>query len=345
MFIGMLLAVLSGVFLGVCFLPMRYMTKFAWENTWFVWVISGCLIFPPIIAWLTIPSIFQVLDQVGLRLNLIMLAVGLVAGMSGICIGRAIGMVGIALTNSLSNGMALTVGAFVPLVIQHREALHGKIGMSLMAGLGLGALGVVILAVAGSKRKQESAYMEIDYKGGTRMTAIALTGVVLAITAGLLTPLQNIGIAFGGQFMKVAQAHGASEAFMTFAFYVPYLGTSFVSNGLYCAHLWRKNGTLKQFRESRGFRFTTMAVGMAVVWITGLMFYGWAMPYMKTYGPVIGWPVMLASMNLASATVEYCYGDWKGESLRTLSYGLAALTLSIAMFAYSNLLIQRLISP
>ena len=70
MFIGMLLAVLSGVCLGVCFLPMRYMTKFAWENTWFVWVISGCLIFPPIIAYLTIPSLFQVLEQVGLRLKL-----------------------------------------------------------------------------------------------------------------------------------------------------------------------------------------------------------------------------------------------------------------------------------
>lgn len=342
MFIGMLLAVISGVFLGVCFVPMRYMTKFAWENTWFVWVISGCLIFPPIIAYLTIPSILQVLAQVGLRLNLIMLGVGLVAGMSGICIGRAISMVGITLTNSLSNGMALTVGAFVPLVIQHRGALHGKVGTALIVGLALGALGVVILAVAGSRRKQESAYMKIDYKGGSHLTAIAVTGVVLSITAGLLTPLQNIGIAFGGQFMHAARAHGASEAFMTFAFYVPYLGTSFVSNGLYCAYRWKKNGTLKQFKERDGLRFTAMAIGMAVVWIAGLMFYGWAMPYMKTYGPVIGWPVMLASMNLASASVEYCYGDWKGQPLKILSYGLAALTLSIAMFAYSNLLIQKL---
>lgn len=342
MFIGMLLAVLSGVFLGVCFLPMRYMTKFAWENTWFVWVLSGCLVFPPIIAYLTIPSLFQVLEQVGLRLNLIMLGVGLVAGMSGICIGRAIGMVGLTLTNSLTNGVALTVGAFVPLLIQHKEALHGEVGISLVIGLGLGALGVVILAIAGSKRKQESAYMKIDYKGGTRMMAIALTGIALSITAGLLTPLQNIGIAFGGQFMKVAQAHGASEAFMTFAFYVPYLGTSFVSNGVYCAHLWKKNGTLKQFRAPGGLRFTAMAAGMAVVWIFGMMFYGWAMPYLKTYGPVIGWPVMLASMNLASGTVEYCYGDWKGEALRIMSYGLLALTLSIAMFAFSNLLIQKL---
>jgi L-rhamnose-H+ transport protein len=343
MFTGMLLAVLSGVCLGVCFLPMRYMTKFAWENTWFVWVISGCLIFPPIIAYLTIPSFLQVLAQVGLRLNLIMLGVGLVAGMSGICIGRAIGMVGITLTNSLSNGVALTVGAFVPLVIQHREALHGKVGMSLIAGLGLGALGVVILAIAGARRKQASAYMKIDYKGGSRMMAIALTGIILSITSGLLTPLQNFGIAFGGQFMKVAQAHGASEAFMTFAFYVPYLGTSFVSNGIYCAHLWKKNGSLRQFREPGGLRFTAMGVGMAVVWMCGMMFYGWAMPYMKTYGPVIGWPVMLASINLASAAVEYCYGDWKGEALRVLGYGLLVLTLSIAMFAYSNLLIQKLI--
>lgn len=342
MYIGMLLAISSGVLLGVCFLPMRYMTKFAWENTWFVWVLSGCVIFPPVIAFLAIPSFLEVLEQVGFRLNLIMLAVGLVAGISGICIGRAIGMVGIALANSLCNGMALVVGAFVPLVIQHRAALHGKIGASLIAGLALGAAGVVVVAIAGSRRKMESAYMKIDYRGGSRITAVAVTGVVLSIVAGLLTPLQNIGIAFGGAFMKAAQAHGSSEVFMTFAFYVPYLATSFVSNGVYCAHLWKKNDTFKQFKVPQNMRYAAMAVGMAVVWIIALLLYGWAMPWMKTYGPVIGWPVALASNCLASAAVEYLYGDWRGKDLRTLSYGLLVLMCSIGMFTYSNLLIQKI---
>jgi L-rhamnose-H+ transport protein len=342
MYIGILLAVLSGVFLGTCFLPMRYMKNFAWENTWFVWVLSACVIFPPIIALLTIPSLIEVLREVGLRLNLIILAVGLVAGASGILFGRSLAMIGITLSNSLGNGVSLTVGSFVPLVLQHREALSGPIGAVLIVGLALAVVGVVVTAVAGSRRDQESAYMRIDYRGGTRMRILALQGIALAIGAGLLTPLLNLGIAFSDDFMKVARAHGASEVFMTFAFYIPYLGTSFVSNGIYCGILWRRNHTLKQFREPNAARYTMMAVGMAVVWTVGMLLYGWAMPWMKGYGPVIGWPVSLAATNLASAAAEFLYGDWKGRALRTLCWGLIALTLSILSFAYANLILQKI---
>jgi len=316
------------------------MKQFAWENTWFVWVLSGCVILPCLIAYLSIPSLFQVFREVGLRLNLIVLAVGLVAGTSGIMVGRALGKVGLTLANSLSNGVSLVIGSFVPLAIQHRGVLHSKIGLVIIAGLGLAVVGVVLCAIAGSQRSYESAYMQIDYRAGTRVAAIALQGIVLSIGAGLLTPLQNLGMAFADDYMKVARAHGASEVFMTFAFYVPYLGTSFVSNGIFCGNLWRKNHTLHQFKENSAIPYTLMAVGMAGIWMLGMLLYGWAMPWLGTYGPVIGWPVMLASTNVGAAVAEYFYGDWKGLPLRTLSYGLLALTLSIACFAGLNSMMQ-----
>ena len=341
MFIGALLAALSGVLTGACFLPMRYMKKFAWENTWFVWALSGCFILPPVIACVTVPSLLEVLREVGLRLNLIVLAVGLVAGASGILFGRALGKVGMTLANSLANGVSQVIGSFVPLAIQHRGVLHSSVGASILAGLGLAVLGVVVCAVAGSQRQGESAYMQIDYRGRTRISAVALEGIALSIAAGLLTPLMNLGIAFADNYMKVARAHGASEAFMTLAFYVPYLGASFVCNAIYCAYLWKKNRTSKQFRAPHGIRYTLMAVAMAGIWMVGMLLYGWAMPWMHTYGPVIGWPIMLASTNLAAAVIEYFYGDWKGRSLRTLSYGLLALSLSISLLAYSNWVIQK----
>jgi L-rhamnose-H+ transport protein len=341
MLIGALLAALSGVLTGAAFLPMRYMKKFAWENTWFVWALAGCFIMPPLIACVTIPSLLVVLREVGLRLNLIVLGVGLVAGTSGILFGRSLGKVGMTLANSLSNGVSLVIGSFVPLVIQHRGVLHSSVGASILAGLGLSVLGVVVCAVAGSQRGQESAYMQIDYHGGTRITAVALEGIALSIAAGLLTPFMNFGVAFADDYMKVARAHGASEAFMTLAFYVPYLGASFVSNAIYCGYLWKKNHTAKQFREPNGVRFTLMAVVMAGIWIVGMLLYGWAMPWMHTFGPVIGWPIMLASCNLGVAVIEYFYGDWTGKSLRTLTYGLIALSGSISLLAYSNWVLTK----
>lgn len=340
MIVGILLAVLSGVLTGICFLPMRYMKPFAWENTWFVWVLSGCVILPVSIAYVTIPSLLEVFREVGLRLNLIVLAVGLVAGTSGVLLGRALGKVGLTISNSLSNGVSLVIGAFVPLAIQHAGVLHSRIGLLILSGLVLAVVGVVVCAIAGSQRNYESAYMQIDYRAGTRMAAIALQGVALSIASGLVTPLLNFGLAFADNYMKVARAHGASEVFMTFAFYVPYLGTSFVSNAIYCAALWKKNHTLKQFKQNSAIRYTLMAVAMAVLWMVGMLLYGWAMPWMGTYGPVIGWPVMLASTSLGAAVAEYLYGDWKGQALRTLSYGLLALMLSIVCFACLNSMIK-----
>jgi len=93
MFAGILLALLSGVLLGICFLPMRYMKQFAW-----------------------------------------------------------------------------------------------------VLGLGLSVVGVAVCAVAGSQRDYDSAYMQIDYHAGTRMTVVTLQGIALSIDSGLLTPLQNLGI-------------------------------------------------------------------------------------------------------------------------------------------------------
>ncbi len=340
MYIGIGLAILSGVFLGTCFLPMRYMQKFAWENTWFVWSLVGLLILPPLIAYLTIPSLGQVMSEVGLRLNLIILGVGLVAGTSGIFFGLGLSKVGMTLANSLSNGVSLAVGSFIPLVIQHREALSGKLGATLLVGLFLSLLGVLICSKAGAQRNQESPYAQVESPGPkTKVLKHVLQGIVLSIAAGLLTPLQNLGIAFADDYMKVARSHGASEAFMTFAFYIPYLGTAFISNGIYCAYLWKRNHSIREFSEPNGVKFTLMATSMAVLWMVGMLLYGWAIPWMASYGPVIGWPVSLASTSISAAIVEYYYGDWQGQALRTLSYGLVVLLLSITTFALANYLI------
>jgi L-rhamnose-H+ transport protein len=343
MIFGILLAAGSGLCMGLCFLPMRYMKAFAWENTWFVWVLFSCLLFPPLIAYLTIPSLAAVYQETGARLNLIMLAVGLVAGTSGIFFGLGLARIGMALANSLSNGVSLAIGSFIPLIVQHPEVLNEYVGMVLIAGLGLSIGGVCFCAWAGSQSEHESEYMDSSNLPQLRRRAV-LNGIILSIAAGLLTPLLNLGLAFAGEFADAAKRQGASQAFMSFALYVPYLGTSFVSNGIYCAVLWKKNGSYRQFKDRRGLVFTAMAVGMAAIWIVGNILYGWAMPWMQSYGPILGWPISLASTTVAATVAEYLYGDWKGKALRILFFGVLMLMGSIALLAYCGLLLPELMT-
>lgn len=341
MAVGILLAVLSGILFGICFTPMRYMKTFAWENSWFAWNFCACLMLTPLIAWLTIPSAFEVFREIGLQRNLIVLGVGLLSGSSGILFGLGLARVGTTLVNSLCNGISLIVGSFIPLIIQHREALEGRIGASLVAGFALSVAGVVVCARAGSLREEPSAYMGEHSDDPRAHRRIALEGIFLSIAAGLLMPLVNLGLAFGDGLMEVARYHGSSEAFMSFAVYVPFFAGSFLSTALYCGSLWAKNQSYRQFRAPRGLRFTVLACLIAMLWMGGNTLYGWALPWMQSYGPILAWPVCLASCNIAAAVVECIYGDWRGPALRSLTVGLGILTASIATFGYASLLIQQ----
>jgi L-rhamnose-H+ transport protein len=341
MFFGLFLALLSGICFSNCFIPVRYLNKFAWENIWFIYSLFGLALFPVLVAEVTIPSLLGLYREIGWRMNLVVASAGLLGGGSAVLYGLALARVGMAQVNGLGNGIALLAGSFVPLLIQHREAMRGGLGLSLLLGAVLAVLGVVLCALAASQRQEESAYMSPDQQKGHSHARIAFVGVLCAIGYGILGSNMNFGLAFAPEYFNLARLHGASEAFAANAFYVPLSVPGFLGLSLYCGFLWRKNGTLAQFRRPSALRLSFWCVFIAAVWFFGgMILYGWAMPGMKTYGPVIGWPVCLTASTLASAVVEYFYGDWKGRALRTLSCGLVALTASIAIFGYANLLVQ-----
>jgi L-rhamnose-H+ transport protein len=316
---------------------MRYLKAFAWENSWFAWNLWACAVFSPLIAWWTIPSIFSVFDEIGLKRNLAILAIGLLSGGTAILFGLGLARVGTTLVNSLCNGVGLIAGSFIPLLVQHREALEGRVGLLLMVGFALSLLGVVVCAWAGSLREQPSAYMDHDHETTRRVN---LEGILLCIAAGLLMPLVNLGLAFGDGMMLVAEEHGASDVFKSFAVYVPFFATTFVSTAAYSATKWKSSRTYDQFFGPGGMRLLVIAAAIAALWMGGNVLYGWALPWMDSYGPVLAWPICLVSCNIAAALVECAYGDWKGKSLQALAVGLLILTASIATFGYASLLIQ-----
>jgi hypothetical protein len=84
----------------------------------------------------------------------------------------------------------------------------------------------------------------------------------------------------------------------------------------------------------------TVCAIVALLWIGGNFFYGWALPWMQSYGPVLGWPICLVSCNISAALVECAYGDWKGRSLAALVGGLGILTASVILFAYISLILE-----
>lgn len=65
MMLPLLLLVLAGAMNGSFALPMKFTRKWAWENTWLIWSIFALVVFPPLLAFLTVPSLGSVYAEAG----------------------------------------------------------------------------------------------------------------------------------------------------------------------------------------------------------------------------------------------------------------------------------------
>jgi len=167
-----------------------------------------------------------------------------------------------------------------------------------------------------------------------------IIGLIAAFVAGLFFPVINLGIAFADDFMKVAVKYGSDESIMTFVFYLPLFLGAFISNSAYSITMWKRQRTSKEIGNSQTKRIILIAFGMAVVWTVSNLAYGWSMPFMKGYGPVVGWPLFMALCNIGAVALEYFIGDWKGKALKIMLLGMFVLTLSIFIFTMCSMQFQ-----
>jgi L-rhamnose-H+ transport protein len=317
---GITLAVIAGFLGGTALLPLRYTTKWSFESTWFFWSIFSYLILPSIIVICFVPHFLAVFQEVGLKLFMLVLFSGIVSGTGGFLMGFSTSKIGIASSNAIANGLALALGSIIPLIFQHKV---------------LSLAGVFIFAYAShynSKTDSSARPGAIQKSSGGTMI-----GLVAAFVAGLLTPTMNLGIAFADDFMKVAAKYGTSESFMTFAFYLPLFFGSFITNIAYTVIMWYRKGTFREIANADNKKIIIIALAMALIFMISNLAYGWAMPHMQGYGPVLGWPIYLTLCNIGAVIVECILGDWKGKALKVLLLGILVLTLAIAIFAFCSM--------
>ena len=71
-------------------------------------------------------------------------------GLMVIMHGLALIRIGMAEVNAVGNGISLVLGSFVPLLVQHREAMRGRLGSGLFLGLALAVPGLALCGVVAS---------------------------------------------------------------------------------------------------------------------------------------------------------------------------------------------------
>ena len=203
---GFLLVLLAGLLQGSFILPMTLVRRWSWEHTWASFSLLGMFVFNWIITLLFVPSILSVYSASPTRDLTIVALFGMGWGVGAVLFGLGMERLGMALGYPIIMGLIASLGALIPLLVFFPQTLLTMKGFILLVGTALVLVGIVLCSIGGARRAPATSV------SGSTSSAHFTTGLIIAIMAGILSCLPNVGVAFGDNITAAAAALGVSPA-------------------------------------------------------------------------------------------------------------------------------------
>lgn len=330
---GVLLALISGFMNGTFTLPMKYLGRWNWENVWALFIVGSCLVIPFGMALVFAPSALKAFFTLPpFQLSYPVLFGG-IWGFGAIMFGQGVSALGISLANTIVLGLSSSLGSLIPLAVLHPDQIPTPKGQTILLGTTIALAGIVLCGQAGRFRELQLGSESVG-RGTVGLPRPTFTGLTLCAGAGLLSAVFNIGYALSAPLVQLAQSSGVGPTHASNPVWLLMLGSGSISNLLFCAYLFYKNGSLNLYRRTDGYREYLLCLAMALLWGGHIFIYGASVTYLGALGPSIGWPTTLAT-GLVTANIWGFYkGEWREADRRTkkrMLLGVAILIVSLVI--------------
>jgi len=335
--IGFALLLAAGAMNGSFTLPMKFTRRWAWENTWLVWTVFALVIFPPLLAFATVPALGTVYGEGGTKFVVLAASFGAGWGVSQVFFGLAVEAVGIALAFSVILGISAAVGSLLPLALHHAEKIATRSGLYIIGGVALVLIGVGICAVAG--RRRESALGLGPAEGKPSVGR----GLLFCTISGLGSALVGMGLEFARPLQLAAERAGASPAWAPNAIWLPLMTAGAIPNLIYCGYLLKKNSTANRFQSAQTMPYWLLAALMALFWFGSTATYGVSTTKLGNLGTVLAWPLFMSLIVITASLWGVATGEWKNTGkppLRIMTTGVAVLVVAVFVLAAASRLNQ-----
>lgn len=313
----------GGLLNGSFVAPMKRMQAWRWENSWFVYSISGLLVIPWLAAFATVPHLVDVFRISSGSAALQVILFGLGWGVGSVLFGLGVNRLGLAVGYGIILGLIAPIGTFLPLFVLHRERLWTRQGEALIAGTLVVIVGIGFLAVAGKRRERESAVLAPMVQSGF------LAGLIVCILAGIFSPMLNFSFVFGQELQQRALVAGATTNMATNAIWSLTLTAGFLVNAGYAIWLLGKNQTWGLFATSGGSEHWLLGTLMGLICFGSFLVYGMGATALGALGGIVGWPLFMSMSLITSNTLGAITGEWKGASRTSYSYSILGISLLI----------------
>jgi len=156
----------------------------------------------------------------------------------------------------------------------------------------------------------------------------------------------NFCVFFGQPISKaVIDAGGVSLVNVGYAQLLPaFVGGSFAQI-IYCIYLFKKNHSFKNYFIPGTAMNWFKSVLMSVIFLIGFVVYTIAsVKYIKGVGPIVGWPLLTATVIITANIVGVLTREWQGVSRKAflkMYLGMLLLIVAIVVAGLSNVYIPR----
>lgn len=344
---------LAGVFLhfigafsaSVCYTPQEKLKSWSWQTYWLMQAFVCWLALPVIVAFISIPHLFQVLSEAPASAMRSSFFLGMLYGIGGTAFGLAIRYVGFSLTYAISVGISCVLGTLLPPLYEGKLAtvLGGSGGNVIITGIIAGAAGIALCGFAG-RLKEKDCQNSLLQK---RKNSFAI-GITLCILAGVLSALYGFSLFRGQPIADIAAKYGAG-GLQGNVIYIFSNSGAFVTTALYCFYLHNKNKSWHEYKtpvlvKGNNNRWLGINYGLAVLtgilWYTQFFFYGLGHNRLGIY-KFTSWAIHMIMLVLISAVVGIVLKEWRGVKKLTsqiLILALFVLIGAVLIITYGNYL-------
>jgi len=330
---GYLLVIVAGLFQGSFMLPMKFTRRWAWENTWLVFSTSAYLVFPWVLALLTLPHLSAIITSTSGRSLALIGLFGVGWGLGALTFGLGVDKLGLALGFTVIVGLAASAGTLIPLIVLSPGKLAQCQGLLTIAALLLVLIGIALCSWAGKLRNPDQP---ASAEGQQESFSL---GLVICVASGLLSSCGNLGFAFGSEVVQKAIEQGAAESMAGNSLWALLTVPLFVCNVGYCSWLLKKHRTADQFSKGGTGHYWVLGALMGFLWIAGFVCYAPGTRQLGSLGTSLGWSIMMSVMVITANLWGVLTGEWRGASHRARRFlvsGVAILILAICVVGYAN---------
>jgi L-rhamnose-H+ transport protein len=157
--------------------------------------------------------------------------------------------------------------------------------------------------------------------------------VLIALVAGALSSMLNIGFVVGAPLAQNAKTDGAPPLLTSVAIWIPVLLGGLVPNLGYPVYLLCKRRSWALFATApkcAGSWFRSLSMGL--LWFGAILLYGYGASMMGRGGAVYGWAILVATSILTSNAWGAVMGEWNDCGRKPKLLMLFSIALLVASF-------------